>query len=421
MLFASGIALLLLVYQVLSAMGSWVVDFLLFDRAAARYSGDELTEFLSVYTALLNLVDILFLALLAGPLMRRFGLRLGLLLNPAVVACVLAVMLVVAAGAGTAAFGVFILAGVLRIADIATTDGTTRTSINAAYQVVPVQERLAVQAVVEGIGVPVAIGVTGVVLLALNVLGLGIGAVIAFGLVLGVVWTAVAVSVYRSYTRSLADEMRRRSLSSLELDVAEDDAGAVRALLRSDDARDVRLGLDLLAGVSSPAPDFELRQIAEHADPEVRMRALALLAAHGDERASADVAVIVRDLAASDDAVERRAAAAASRLVESRISTRECWLISSWITNWPCAPRRWTRSPCRCCGSRARAAGRLRPRRATSRRSCKLGGTTARASGGAVPRCGARRGRRSEARVARPGGRHGGDRARDRRGRTGAP
>jgi hypothetical protein len=309
-LFASGIALLLLVYQVLSAMGSWVVDFLLFDRAAARYSGDELTEFLAGYTALLNLVDILFLALLAGPLMRRFGLRLGLLLNPAVVAGVLVLMLVVAAGAGTAAFGVFILAGALRIADIATTDGTTRTSINAAYQVVPVQERLAVQAVVEGIGVPVAIGVTGVVLLALNVLGLGTGAVIAFGLGLGVIWTAVAVTVYRSYTRSLADEMRRRSLSSLELDVAEDDAAAVRALLRSDDARDVRLGLDLLAGVSWPAPDFELRLIAEHADPEVRMRALGLLAAHGDAGAAAEATAMVRDLASSDDARERRAVAA---------------------------------------------------------------------------------------------------------------
>ena len=37
-LFASGVVLLLLLYQVLSAMGSWVVDFLLFDRAAAQYS-----------------------------------------------------------------------------------------------------------------------------------------------------------------------------------------------------------------------------------------------------------------------------------------------------------------------------------------------------------------------------------------------
>jgi hypothetical protein len=309
LLFASGIALLLLAYQVLSAMGSWVVDFLLFDRAAARYSGDELTEFLAGYTALLNLIDILFLALVAGPLMRRFGLRLGLLLNPVVVGGILALMVVVAAGAGTAAFGLFVLAGVLRIADIATTDGTTRTSINAAYQIVPVEERLAVQAVVEGIGVPVAIGVTGILLLALNVLGSGTVGVIVFGLLLGVVWTAVAVGVYRSYTRSLAEEMERRSLSDVEF-AAEDDA-AIRALLHSEDTRDVRLGLDLLAGAVSPAPDVELREIAEHGDPEVRMRALTLLAEHGDERAAAQAADVVRRLAYSADVGERRAAAAA--------------------------------------------------------------------------------------------------------------
>ena len=83
-LFASRLVLLLLVYQVLSAMGSWLVDYLLFNRAHEHYTGDDLTRFLSWYTAALNLVDILFLALLAGPLMRRFGLRLGLVLNPAV-------------------------------------------------------------------------------------------------------------------------------------------------------------------------------------------------------------------------------------------------------------------------------------------------------------------------------------------------
>ena len=85
-LFASGLVLLLLVYQVLSAMGSQLLDFLLFNRAQAQYSGDDLTRFLSGFTAVLNLADILFLALLAGPLMRRFGLRLGLVLNPIVVA-----------------------------------------------------------------------------------------------------------------------------------------------------------------------------------------------------------------------------------------------------------------------------------------------------------------------------------------------
>ena len=208
----SGLVALLLAYQVLSSMGSQVVDFLLFDRAAARYRADDLTQFLAIYTAALNLVDVLFLALLAGPLIRRFGLRLGLVLNPAVVAGVLAVMAVVAAGPGTASLAMFVLASWLRIADLATTDGTTRTSINAAYQVVPVDERLSVQAVVEGVGVPVAIGATGVLLLALQAVDLGVGAVIVFGLLLSASWTAVAVAVYRSYTHALAEEMRRRPL-----------------------------------------------------------------------------------------------------------------------------------------------------------------------------------------------------------------
>ena len=75
------------------------------------------------------------------------------------------------------------LAGVARVSDLVLTDGTTRTSVNASFQVVPIGERLAVQAVVEGIGVPVAIGATGVVLLAMNVLGLGAGGVIVFGVV----------------------------------------------------------------------------------------------------------------------------------------------------------------------------------------------------------------------------------------------
>ena len=309
-LFASGLVLLLLVYQVLSAMGSWLVDYLLFNRAGAHYSGDDLTRFLSGYTAVLNLVDILFLALLAGPLLRRFGLRLGLVLNPAVVAALLAVMAVVVAGPGAAAYGLFVLAAVTRLTDIVLSDGTTRTSVNASFQVVPIQDRLAVQAVVEGIGVPVAIGATGAVLLLMNLLGLGIGAVIVFGAVLSVIWTVSGAAMYRSYTRALADEMRRRSLVASPYDVAEDD-GALQALLRSDDARDVRLGLDLLPGMASPASTGALREASEHADPELRLRALVQLAADGDAQAAGEVQALATDLARSTDAAERRAAASA--------------------------------------------------------------------------------------------------------------
>ena len=242
--------------------------------------------------------------------MRRFGLRLGLVLNPAVVAGALAVMAVVAAGAGAASFGLLALAGLVRIADIAATDGTTRTSINAAYQVVPAEDRLSVQAVVEGIGVPLAIGATGVLLLVLDALDLGVGAVIVFGLLLSATWTAVAVAVYRSYANALADEMRRRPVvASGSLDViGDDDVPAVRALLRSDDARDVRLGLDLFAGIASPAAEAELRRLAEHADPAVRLRALGQLAALGDPQAAADARALLLALLDDPDPSVRGAA-----------------------------------------------------------------------------------------------------------------
>ena len=307
-LFASGLVLLLLVYQVLSAMGSQLLDFLLFNRAQAEYSGDDLTRFLSAFTAVLNLADILFLALLAGPLMRRFGLRLGLVLNPVVIAALLGVMALVVAGPGAASFSLFVVAGVARVSDLVLTDGTTRTSVNASFQMVPIRDRLSVQAVVEGIGVPVAIGATGVVLLAVNVLGLGAGAVIVFGVGLSVLWTVSGFAMYRSYTRALAGEMRRRSLVAPSVEVAEDDA-ALHALLGSDDARDVRLGLDLLPGAISSAAAGALRRASDHADPEVRVRALLVVAAGGDATAATEAATLSRDLARSTDPADRRAAA----------------------------------------------------------------------------------------------------------------
>ena len=311
-LFASRLVLLLFAYQFLSAMGSWLLDFLLFNRAQAQYSGDDLTRFLAGYTALLNLVAILFLVVLAGPLMRRFGLRLGLVLNPAVVVVFLTVMAAVVAGPGLAAYAVFVLAAVARLSDIVLTDGTTRTSVNASFQVVPVEERLAVQAVVEGIGIPIAIGATGVVLLGMNVVGLGPGAVIVFGIALGLIWTVAGAAMYRAYTGALGDEMRTTSLGMEAIEIVEGDV-ELQALLRSDDVRDVRLALDLMPGRGSSTSAVLLHEAAEHGDPEVRIRALVQLAGDGDASAATTAAALAAELAHSADSADRRAAAGALR------------------------------------------------------------------------------------------------------------
>ena len=93
-----------------------------------------------------------FLALVAGPLLRRFGLRVGVAANPVVLlACALA-MVVALAATGGVSLALLATVSAARVLDIALTDGTTRTSINAMYQVLPERTRLAAQATIEGMG-----------------------------------------------------------------------------------------------------------------------------------------------------------------------------------------------------------------------------------------------------------------------------
>lgn len=319
-LLTTRLVILVFAYQFLSAMGSWVLDFFAFDRAVARYPDPaDLTRFIGLWTGVMNLVNLLFLGLLAGWLLKRFGLRLGLTANPIVVTVLAAVMVVTALGPGAASFALFALAASTRVVDIALTDGMTRGSINAVYQVVPVEERTAVQAGVEGVGVPVAIGATGALLLVLNLLDLGPVAVTLFALVLCGMWSTAAIVVYRDYRRALAGRLRRRGLDLTDaVPQTDDERSAVRRLVLTDDLHDIRLGLDLSVTAHLSAAD--LNEVAQHADPDVRLMALCQLAKRGDTEAAGLAAGEAHRLAPSDVVDDRRAAALA--LVELNLGDR---------------------------------------------------------------------------------------------------
>lgn len=206
--------LALLGYQVLSALGTQLVDFLVYDRAAARYAtSEDLARFTSLFTVALNAVDLVFLALLAGRLMRRYGMKLGLMANPAVVGAFAVVGLASGAGAGVGSLAMFLAVGAARIADISLSDGTTRTAVGTAYQALPVHERVVAQARIEGLGVPVAIGLSGALLLVIQgLLGGGTMAVASVTVAVCVLWTASGAQTFRRYRQVLRENLRRRVL-----------------------------------------------------------------------------------------------------------------------------------------------------------------------------------------------------------------
>ena len=196
------------------------------------------------------------------------------------------------------------LSAATRITDIVLTDATTRTSINATYQLIPVDERLAVQTAIESGGVPAAIGLTGVILLVLQALPGGITVIVAVATVVAIAWTVVAWMANREYTEGLRQAVVKRILVESPLDLTDErEAEALRQLLRSDDGRQVALGLDLLAGLTSPAPDAELKRLLDDDEPEVRLGALAGLARNDrlSTLTAADAATVIAALDGDGD------------------------------------------------------------------------------------------------------------------------
>lgn len=303
-------------YQILSAVASQLSDYLVFDRAAAQYAAaEDLARFLAVYTAAMNVASIAFLVLMAGPLMRRFGLRLGISANPVVLTVGAFVMVVMLSLTGAASFALLITVSAVRILDIALTDGTTRTSINAMYQILPPRTRLAAQTTIEGMGVPLAIAVSGVLVFALNALPSSLTALVWATLLVCALWVWVGVVLHRAYGPALLDALRQpRLLGAVPLEGTHADIAEVERLVGSPDPRSARLGLELLSVTAAPVLP-ELHFLVDDPRAEVRLTALHALAESGDVEARTRLAEEARQAVVGPDPAARVRAALATGLL----------------------------------------------------------------------------------------------------------
>lgn len=272
--------LLIVGYQFLSAMATQLINYIFLDLSAARFATEtELARFFSNFTVAINGIDLIFLVFVAGWFLVRFGLRLGLMANPIVNLFILIVQLVVGLTAGLESSSFFWLVMIAWIGDVAFTDGTTRGSINTAYQALPVEDRAVVQTGVEGIGFPLALGLTGVILLGINAIpGLTIVPVIILSIVVMGLWSWVALLTYRSYGEELTAALKRRTVDLTHLDVDEKTTRQLlHRLLSSSELADVRNGVALLATFPDPSLDGVVVPLLASADRPVRIQSLNII------------------------------------------------------------------------------------------------------------------------------------------------
>jgi AAA family ATP:ADP antiporter len=281
--------------SVLSYLGYYFVDYGFYARVQATYpSAEQVASFYGFFLAATGAVNLLSNLFLSGRILTRYGVRVALMVLPVLVG--------VGAGLSLASIA-FGLTALLAWSVIATklVDEVFRKSIESPtyrvlYQPLRARDRLRVQAIRESVVEPLAIGLSGAILLLLT----RVLQVPATSLVWGVagivaLWIVFATKLGAGYTAVLRAAIGRRKLTNA--DVGLDDATTmrlVREFLESADGAEMVYALKVLE--STRAPDVNARLVAalEHPDALVREHAIA-----GCER---------RAITAAAGALERRMA-----------------------------------------------------------------------------------------------------------------
>jgi AAA family ATP:ADP antiporter len=259
---------------------AWVsfffMDNLFYDRAAAHYPDEaQLASFLGIFLAILGIVTLLSNTLLSGRVISRYGLQVGVLILP--VTLVVGVAAMAVTGSVSGAVALFFWATMLtRLLEMALRFSLDRSASTVLYQPLPANQRGRAQTMSEGIFQPVANGLAGLSLLALNAFFPGGTVQLVYALLFIVtVWVGVAILIGRGYPAMLTQALARRRLGDAQLSLADGSSVAVLEQgLRSPHAGVVIYALNLLEEIEHASlPDF-LEGLLAHPAAEVRQDAL---------------------------------------------------------------------------------------------------------------------------------------------------
>ena len=263
---------LIFFFVMIWGMSSFFLDNIFADRVAARFPDvNQLTVFRGQILSLTGIVAFITSTFLTSRIVKRFGLRAGLLSEALTVTFILG-LLVIIGSLGESLVVVFNLVVIAKLVNVALGFSVTQSSYNMLYQPMHETVRGQIQAKAEGVFQPIASGLAGLTLLALtsgmkfNYLGL---AYVNLGIAILVIAIIVLLSSY--YVKALTQAITKRRLG--ESPVALLDPTAIELL--SDRLSDPHPGVVLYALNKLETLDqqivfTEIPKLIEHPSAEVR-------------------------------------------------------------------------------------------------------------------------------------------------------
>ncbi|MBA2447652.1 MAG: hypothetical protein H0V51_06465, partial [Chloroflexi bacterium] len=261
----------------LNTVGFYVVDTAYFAETERQYPDeDELAAFLGVIEAVSSAITLVGRTFMTGRVLSRFGVTLGLLTLPLVVS-VGTLAIVGTASVGGASALVFWLMVLTKVNFGCLHESLDRPSILVLYQPLPPLDRLRAQTWVETITDPLALGLTGGVLLLFEA-QFGLSAISLSFLILLVVllWATVAMFIGRSYLAALQRALAKRYLGGGTRLVKDRSMTAVLEKgLGSRHPGEVIYSLNVLEELEHESLPLFLESLLEHPVATVRQDVLA--------------------------------------------------------------------------------------------------------------------------------------------------
>ncbi|HMA48867.1 MAG TPA: cyclic nucleotide-binding domain-containing protein, partial [Magnetospirillaceae bacterium] len=231
--------------------------------------------FLGIYSAIVGAISLFCSLLLAGPIVRRFGIRGGLLTTPLllVLGCG-ATILTGYLGIGGASMLFWMVIGnkIVNQAALYTIDKTNSITL---YQPLPTRQRMQVQAALESMIEPLSGGLSGVILfIVIEWLGFGSFHITHLIFAIALAWLGMVFARHRGYLSALRDALKGRSLIGGELSYDTEEAVAyLKAGLISARPGEVIYSLRMLEKTQWKAEPADVAALLAHPSVDVRLDA----------------------------------------------------------------------------------------------------------------------------------------------------
>jgi AAA family ATP:ADP antiporter len=292
----------------LTVMAAAFVDYIFKTVSVAAYPDSAaLTVFLGRFYGRMSLVALAVQLLLATPLIRRLGAGGVILVLP----------VVLGAGAAGVIAAPGLLAGMLlRGGDLGLKYSLDRTSRELLYLPVPLALKKRTKVFIDVFVDRWARGLAGLLLLAATAAGLQVRGVAVLLAALLLVWFVMALRMRAVYLDSFRRAVARREIDLDAVRVRLDDTAVIATLVANLEAgrlRDVVYALQMLEGVRTPELAAAVRPLLASPAPEVRSRALRVLARAPEARDHETARALL-----DDDDPEVRAEAVAFVLASGR-------------------------------------------------------------------------------------------------------